>query len=440
MIKFYIAHIYIHQLLYSMKLIFTIFLTSITLSVCAQRNFVKGTYNTLSGEEKQTHIDYQNWEKNPEFINIKSDLTSSKITKLTVSEIQSFSLTSGDRYESFIVDVDKSPTNINQMVPGSEALIVSDTVFLRVLVKGTVSLYHLKDEAAKDHFFIKKGVEKPVELIYQKIKVVTDSRVVLSQSPIYRGMLSVILTDCPEVSDKISKLAFNTGSLKKIVMDYNQCVSGSKGNYIANDEKIKFNMIALGGIAYNNLKINSNSNSTKLEGDYTKKINYTFGASLLATLPRGRQKWALQVDLMYKPYSVSNLYEEGVKSGSVYTSAFTTFDLKYLGVNTAVRYTFLSDMPVKPYVSVGVANNFIVSDNSNQVYYRNYYSSETNEERHPIQDGLRKHEQSIIVGFGVESKKILAQIKFEKGNGFSPFMFMRTSSSNVSLQIGYILK
>ena len=416
-----------------MKTTFTLLLALLAFTTFAQQNFVPGFYITHQGEKVEVQINDQNWDKNPTYIKITG---SSGITRLSAADIKGFELSTGDVYEAYVVDVDKSPTKLNDIQPNAQPIIERDTVFLRAIVKGAVSLYYLRDNDAKEHYFFSKGKKDPVELIYRTVRFNVEGKTGYSKLPIYKGILSTELADCPNVSGKIEQVGYNLRSLRELITDYNQCVNGSKGDYIASEEGIKWQFAAIAGLSYGTLAITAKDKEALSEPTF-KGANYTYGVSVLAILPRGRGKWGIQNEVMYKPLQFEGTHEKQGNSVSqnIHTRTKTTFDMAFVGLNTLVRYNILNSK-VKPYVVVGVANNFLISDNSIQEEYTKFYSTETNTVKKPF-ESVRKHEQALILGAGATISKFAAEFRIESGNGFSAYRGISTIKNTALFQLSY---
>ncbi|GAB3196560.1 hypothetical protein GCM10027293_09300 [Pontibacter aydingkolensis] len=391
----------------------------------------------MQGEKVQAQINDLNWDRNPLHIEVKVN-SASAVQKLTVKDIKDFSLSTGDKYERYIVDVDKSPVELNQLKLDDLPLIERDTVFLKTLVTGNAELYYLKDGASKEHYFLKTGDETPLELIYKVTLLENESGTSVSRVPIYKGMLSAKLTACNEISEKISKVPFKMNALMSLVEDYNTCTSGTTNTYTAKKQAIKHNIVTLAGGTFTTLDFTGTDYPNLIGKDF-KGTNYTVGVSLLSTLPRARAKWAIRNDLMFKPLKAENKHETGNNSGQEnYTSVHTKFDIGYAGLNTSVRYNIL-DASIKPYVSLGVSYNLMVYNNSTQETYRRYYGIENTRQEEPMKD-YAKHEPALFFSLGLSTKRILAEGKFEKGSAFSPYVYLGSSRSTFAFQVGYILK
>jgi hypothetical protein len=415
-----------------MKTIFTFLLTFLTITGFAQRKFVPGYYITKQGDKVEAQINDQNWDRNPTFIEVSNG---ADVVRLGLDELSGFGLSTGDVYDAYSVEVDKSPTKINSIEISSQPVIVRETIFLKALVKGAASLYYLKDNNAKEHYYIQKGEEEPSELIYRTVKFQSGDKVGYNKLPIYRGMLTAKFTDCPAATEGISKLAFTQKDLVEQFEGYNLCVSGSAGTYKAVKEGIKWNIAATGGLTHSTLKFTSSDSHSLTNGDFNG-ANYTIGLTALANLPRGRGRWAIQGDLLLKPFKAEDTYSY-YSVGSIFNTmqVTTTFDMSYIGVNTTVRYR-LMDGKIRPYLNAGIANNFVVQESNNQKT-KSEGSGDT-QERKPLSE-IRKHEQALVFGLGIEMNKLTAELKMENGNGFSPYKGLKSSRNSFAFLLGYTL-
>lgn len=423
-----------------MKTTFTLFLLLTCALAFGQKRFVTGQYVTHQGDTVQAHINDQNWKRSPTFIEVKQDLASFNTQRLGVGDIKGFLLVSGDRYEVHAVDKEKSVTKLGSTyLYDSQSSMVRDTVFLRALVKGRVSLYTLNEPDAQERIYIQKEGEAPVELVYRSIMKRTGGKSGIVKLPVYRGMLTARMTDCQDLADKISKVAFKPSALKRLVQEYNMCAGGNEGDYAAAEEKIKFNVYALGGVSYTSLNIHGHPNRALSEPEFTG-MGYTFGTSFMATLPRSHGKYALIGELLYKAYRTEGTFKHvNPHTEQVYTENTITFEMSQLAINALGRYRLL-DKGIKPYLSLGIGNSFILNDKSRQLVYTPSSSTVNNKEGNPMASSVRKHEQALLLGIGGEWRNMQAEVRLENGNGFSAVKGVKTANNSVTVRLGYKLK
>ncbi|WP_230407070.1 outer membrane beta-barrel protein [Pontibacter cellulosilyticus] len=318
-----------------------------------------------------------------------------------------------------------------------ELVVTTDTVFLRALVKGAVSLFRLQYEKGEPHYFIQKGDEVPVELIYRTTRLENKQQVGFTKVPVYKGMLTVKLADCAEVSKKINGVEFSKNALTHIIQDYNKCIDGNEGEYLAKEEKSGFALAAIGGITYNFLKIKGDADETVNSADLNE-IGYTAGASFQFTFPRNHGRYSLLAEVMYKPLKIKGTYKEvNPADKEVYVLTTANYDMDYAGLNILGRVMFGTPSKIRPYINAGLGNNLMLANNSHQLREVHIYSNVTTYENQ--MSNVRKFEESLILGVGAESKRFASEIRYERGSGFSPVGEIKTIRNAVALKLSYNL-
>lgn len=418
-----------------MKTIFTTLFCLLTVSAFAQKNFVKGYYITTAGDTVQSYIDDKNWVRNPKQIRVAQSPESSTFKTLSTSEINGFGLATGDVFVREVVQIDKSPVRVNMMKVDSAPLIVTDTVFLRVLVRGKLNLLFIEDENAKEHFYIQKQEGgQPEELAIYRSLVMQNGTKMLSKIEAFRELLSRHMQGCPEATKHIASVPLKAAPLTRLFAEYNACFSSPEEFYLAPKEKVVFKVGAVAGLMPTNLKIKY-SKDTKYAltpGDLSQ--SYTFGLSVNAVLPRANGQWSIYNEIAWKNYHANEEFEE-TDYFNDYRREKIDFKMGYLGLNTMLRYQ-LQSPTLKPFISVGVANNWNISNNNfNVSYTRSNTIEDTKNE--PFLKYIRRFEQAILFGAGVEIKKVRAEIRMERGNGMSPYTTPTTPRNSVNILLGY---
>lgn len=418
-----------------MKVFFTAFCCLLTFAAAAQKNFVRGYYITATGDTVQSFIDDRNWIKNPDKIRIADSPESSTFTTFSASDIKGFGLTTGDVYVSEVVQIDKSKENLSQMNIGDAPVIVTDTVFLRVLVKGKLNLLFMEDENSKKHFYLQKENAQPEELIIHKKVMMVNGKKVISSTAAYKDLLNRHLQDCPEAARRISTTQLQTGMLTRLFTNYNACfASEEETQYVAKTEKVIYKLGAVAGLSPSNLKVEeAEKKKYSLENSGLVE-SYTIGLSLNAVLPRANRRWSIYNEVAWKYFRMSGENEDRAGIGQ-YKHEKVEVKMGYIGLNTMLRYQ-LPLAKIRPFVNVGIANNFNLVDNSTvETYYRSFTIEKIT--GGPLMEPIRKYEQALLIGAGVESGKFNAGFRLEYGNGMSSFATISTKRSTFNILLGY---
>lgn len=122
-----------------------------------QERFKKAYVIDNNQQKIEGSIDFGTPPRNPEEI-IFLDSTTLKISVFKPTDIQSFSVNSiGERrYESRVVQIMDYPKYVEDLDDSGVHDIITKTVFVEVLVKGSASLFYYKDEEKWEHFLVKK--------------------------------------------------------------------------------------------------------------------------------------------------------------------------------------------------------------------------------------------------------------------------------------------
>jgi hypothetical protein len=119
-------------------------------------------------------------------------------------------------------------------------------VFLEFLIKGTASVYYYFDNA--EHYYIEKDPNGLIELS-EKERLYHDEKkggtfIVPSK---YKNKLTVVMQDCPGISEEIKNSRLNHKSLIKLTKDYHEKVCNSESCIIYERDntspKVKFGVL-----------------------------------------------------------------------------------------------------------------------------------------------------------------------------------------------------
>ena len=145
-----------------MKKYFVIIFIIIANSLSAQTAETEGTIETLTGETVKGKIRYSNWTVHPSFIEF---IESGSVKRFYPSDIKGFKV-NNEMYVSFNVSYHLGGIDMEFSPEEYSSQIVTQTVFLKLVVKAQVSLYSFATDS-RPYFFIQKGQDIPKELVYR---------------------------------------------------------------------------------------------------------------------------------------------------------------------------------------------------------------------------------------------------------------------------------
>ncbi|PSR52883.1 hypothetical protein AHMF7605_04755 [Adhaeribacter arboris] len=405
--------------------------------IYGQSNFVKAYLILPSQDTIQGLIDDQNWAKNPKIISFKRG-ENATIQKYKPGEIRGFSLNSGEQYNSQIVTIDKSPTELATLIEQAKLdnnFVVKDTVFLTVLVKGYAHLYYLKDENAKVHYYLQKPGMSVQELIQRKSISTIKGQNLLVTSDIYKGQLVNIFSDCLSLHSEINKTNYRKNELIQLAQKYNNYKTGATSQIVKGklDTNVQFGLLA--GMSKTNLLFSGNHTNSKLaESKFETNVNCIIGLHLDFIMERSRRKWSMHNELAWKPYQTKATYQT-IKSADNYEKGTYTLAFGYVGLTNLLRYT-LPFANIKPFINAGLAQNFALTTVNKHAKTTHFYAPDQESTEAALAD-YRKYEQALVIGTGITANRLSAEIRIEKGNGMSAYTALKSSKQMILALISY---
>lgn len=203
-----------------MKYVFLLSLTFILHSAYTQSTWRKGTITTVDGTELKGEINDQEWTVNPKEVEFRE--VGGAIKTYTAHQLTNFSTDRPSRYESFSIEYDGENQNVNRLTTNRNPTeLTRDTLFLKVIVKAKVALFHFVDSNGRVHFFISKD-NRVEELLYRKYKD-PENTTLYGANEKFKQQLLLTATTCTELHASIKQLKYTEEVLRKIVNKINTC-------------------------------------------------------------------------------------------------------------------------------------------------------------------------------------------------------------------------
>lgn len=393
--------------------------------VHAQSNYLPGVVITQQKDSLRGLINVKNWLTNPAEIDFKTDKASaSHVYKAT--EINGFVIPQQNKVylsKTFSADVTYyETTTLQEKALSMESL--DTTAFLEQLVGGSYPLYAYTDIHHRDHYLFETPGKEVTELVYIKTIVATDEGSGLYERKIYQQQLDTLFADAPKLAKQNRFLGYYETPLVKAFVAYNQFKNPAQAAEVAPKKKVKnpvwFGLIA--GLSANSF--NWKGSYYMGNADYKSAVNPLAGVFIDIPFPGASRKFSLYTEVLYKTVSTS-----GVLHGPVYNNYENdevSFELGYAQINIMAQYTYPKGI-VKPFIHAGMGNAMVVSTSKNDYY-------DIDDKKHSTAiDGIRKHEESAIVGIGVKASRLQVEARYSTSTGWIPFS---SSSMHVnSLQI-----
>jgi hypothetical protein len=394
----------------------------------AQSTFKEGFVVTNTGDTIQGWIDYRQWEKNPKAIKFKNELKVDQAKSFAVEDISYFEIPGFDRYVRAIVRKDLRPVELNRLLGFYKDSTITDTVFLRALIKSKISLYQLEDEKA--HFYIKDETGEYEELIYKVYLEDDDSRI--SARYIFRDQLKKWVageSNNSSLSTLLKVANYNERDLTRIIGKIN-VLSGNKANYIVKKPKQPVSLYAGTGIVYSSLSFKGAEQPISKLG-YSKSLSPIFSAGIDVGALRNLQRMFLRFELAW--YSLK--YESNNSPSPSTDNISYSLKVSTLAPSVSVMYNLVNSSKHKLYAGTGISYN--ISGYPENKYTRKYTNSTPDQVQSPYLT-LEKNWFSFNAKAGyIMNNKIEFGGSIRFGGTFSNFIFYSLNPSIASLGINY---
>ncbi len=134
------------------------FLVATTIHAFSQITFENGYLITDEGERIECLIKNIDWRSNPTQFEYKMSADAPP-QKASISTVLEFGINDDSKYVRAIVQIDRSPSDIQNMSFKRQPLFLTEHLFLKVLIEGTATLYQYTDGNLVRYFYNVKDSE-----------------------------------------------------------------------------------------------------------------------------------------------------------------------------------------------------------------------------------------------------------------------------------------
>ena len=241
----------------------------------SQSNFKRGYLINNTNDTITGFINYKDFPLHPRSITFKDSVTSTKSEVYPISQVRAFSIEGYESFEKHFVTItmtEMSLDGLSEVDYGPK----SDTVFLKVVIKGNrLDMFSYTDKM-KTRYYIKEPTESyPVELLYKQDRERTF--------PIFQRQLTTIAIKHQKLSDRLNRdiqqARYSAPGISKIVSDIND--KSQKNFSQAKGKRQKLRIFAGAGVNNNHLTyegrniITYESNSPPGPIIFRDKVTYT---------------------------------------------------------------------------------------------------------------------------------------------------------------------
>jgi hypothetical protein len=399
--------------------------------VVAQVNFQKGFIVDKNMDSIKGFIDYQKWDVTPTIIKFKIQPDSPTV-QYKPTDIQCFGV-SGEIYTSGIVPIEETLYKEKAVEGFQKYKYRTDTVYLRVLIRGEKSLFFMKDNDSKTYFYISQD-NRFQWLIHRKYLINNYGNVFEETDQKYKGQLNLYLIDCPTLRKKISYTGYNSKELLSLFNEYYAC-KNSKIDYQIKAEKSKPEFGLIGGMSFTQIKfIGDHHFSSLILADYPVSKRITFGGYCNIPFPRSLNKFSFYNDLRYTSYKASYVNRSSPNE-EIYTISTSSIGNNSLRLSSMIRYKF----PIKEmflFVNGGMSNGIATSKTNYLLVEDHIYSVYDKSEKEALVNS-KNWERGLIAGLGCMYKNFGCEFRIENTDGMSAYVLLSSPVRSYYLLLAY---
>ena len=350
-------------------------------------NYTDAVLVTASGDSVSGTLAPWNRSQTPQTVHFRLE-SASGTTRYGPTDLRTVETTEGRRLVSRAVQVYQVPTDPKKAgayLRSNQRLMRPDTLLMEVVVDGPLRLYTKQGD--RNRYFLETDTDI-VELIQPRWRDTRNGEEVLATSDRYRRQLKNRMEGCPEVQEKANGVKKTLKALRKIVLEYNRCVTGKSGGQPVAAEKGYWSQL----VTSYSLQARSSWNYIPSRTDHFEN-GYALGATVRFHKAQSDATWSVLLGLRggreTVGYGVPGARESvGSRKGSI--------DQTYVGTDALFRYR-LPIGAVAPYAEAGISSAWSLQSDVPQIGYLEGVRSGTG-----FRDGFRDVlELGYTVGAGV---------------------------------------
>lgn len=379
----------------------------------AQITFQQG-YFIENGVKKECLIKNLAWKNNPTSIEYK--LSEGEETKIkTIKEISEFSVNNAYKYKRFTVNIDRSETLLDRLNDKREPIWSKETLLLKVLVEGKITLYQYEENNFVRYFFSEGDNSNAEQLVYKEYKVDTY----ISKNYAFRQQLYNLMKDVNPDIEKYEKIKYEKKNLVNLFSDYNGSNGQQTTNLSEKQNKALINVRLTPGVTFTSVSINNDLSN--VEYDFSNKIGFRIGAELEYIMPFNNNKWALFIDPNFQSYS-----DSGTKNGIT-----GDIDYKFIQIPFGARYYMYLTPKSKVFVDAAYTMSLVMG--GSYVTYKRYNQSDA------IKLDVSNH-SAFSIGAGYGYDRYSAAVRFNANKGIlNTYPYWSSQYNSISIILGYRL-
>jgi hypothetical protein len=278
------------------KTLLIAFIALFPLSTYSQIKFEKGYFIDNLGKRTNCLIKNIDWKNNPIDFEYKL-FDNPKIRTKTITSVKEFAVLNHSKFIRFTVDMDRSNENSNALSLKRGPEFKKETLFLRVLIEGSASLYKYEAKSLMRYFY-SVGDVYPKQLIFKYFKTFDDK---IGKNEEFKQQLFKDLKCSDISSNEIRMKQYKKQDLMNLFVKYNRCKQSDFTNFDEKGKRDLFNLYIRPGLKYSSLATKNKISETR-NIDFGGAFNLRIGVEAEFILPFNKNKWAIIIEPTYQYY------------------------------------------------------------------------------------------------------------------------------------------
>ncbi len=339
-------------------------------------------------------------------------------------QLNGYGFTTGKMYESRRIRLDS---------------VTVATVFVELLVKGRLSLYHYK---VGDRYFAEKPPEELRELTRVEKRIERDGIPYVVVHALYKGTLTYMTLDCPRLKRKIDRLPLDLDDLLRVVQEYNAC-SDTTASVRTRRKFVTLKAGLVAGTNRSRLRFTGGEaqDSYLTQAPLSLQAAPFAGLYLQTTIP-----WVTERLTLWFEGQLSRddywYYREFTKGESTYREDVSAYR-RYFRFPALLRYTYPKGR-VRPFAQAGFRLDLALESRNSVIQERELFRQVTTIEKPAF--AMRNSEVGGVAGAGLELRfakryRLHAELRGSYGNGLAQpstsLTYYRSRTTTWSLQAGF---
>ncbi|MBS2098283.1 hypothetical protein [Carboxylicivirga linearis] len=373
-------------------LFFVLILVCAKINLLGQSDFRPGCIITHSLDTVHGMVDYRGDIRNMKVCSFKKQ-ESEMVTEYLAKDIFGYRFDEGKFYISKYIE--------------SES--VEDTVFVEFLLSGIRNLYYYKNHNFSA-YYVDDGEGSLLELENNEVNIKRNGTSYIYDDQRYRGMLTYIFQDCPELKSDINKTNLSHKSLINITKKYHDYKCDDEVCIIYEKELPVFTIEVEPSIGYSLASLTFNDGYYFNEMDFTASHSAQLGVTLNMKLPKLNEKMSLAFSgLLNKDYFYATSSDE-YWNNRVVNNYYHVHTFNLL-TGMELRYTYPKGN-VRPEIFAGGFINYLL-DSEVKYEVENVISS-TVSTKYAQLDVLEKSYQGLMGGIGLKYRLFTSLTVFNR--------------------------